>query len=158
MAMGNPGHRALNIEEPYVREGEPTMPAGMSPGARRVWRATVAEMLNTPGLLSLLDGAVLADYCEVRADKDALQHARSIAIKRAIDEARAKAVGVDVEGLPAKLAEMKAAGEKVPTVSTTELRAEVIQKYGSHLNTLRHRENVLRWELGWRGDPRPTGR
>ena len=110
------------------------MPRGLSRGARRIWGITVAIMLQVPGLLTIADGAVLADYCEVRADKDVLQRANRDNERRAVAQA---------------IAEAKAKGGKL---TKAELRAAAasaqMSKTGRMLNTLRHRENVLRRELG----------
>jgi phage terminase small subunit len=133
-AQGFPGKRAVNDHEPQFAEGEPDMPRGLSRGARRIWRITVAILLRCPGLLTIADGAVLADYCEVRADKDILQRAMRDAERRnvaqAIEQAKAK-------GLTLTKAELRAAAASAQ-----------MTKSGQMLNTLRNRENVLRREIG----------
>ena len=75
IAEGNPGKRPINTHEPKFAEREPEMPTGLSKAARHIWKKTVAIMLTVPNLLTVADGAALADYCEVRAQKDELQKA-----------------------------------------------------------------------------------
>jgi phage terminase small subunit len=133
-AQGFPGKRAVNDHEPQFAEGEPDMPRGLSRGARRIWRITVTIMLQVPGLLTIADGAVLADYCEVRADKDTLQRAMRDAQRRAV---RATQEQTKEQGVKVTKAEIAAAASQAQ-----------MTKSGRMLNTLRHRENVLRRELG----------
>jgi phage terminase small subunit len=139
-AQGFPGKRAVNDHEPQFAEGEPDMPRGLSRGARRIWRITVAIMLQVPGLLTIADGAVLADYCEVRADKDTLQRAMRDAQRRAIRETQE-------QGVKVTKAEIAAAASQAQ-----------MTKSGQMLNTLRHRENVLRRELGLSASARSSMR
>ncbi len=82
-ANGNPGHQVLGNDDLRVEEGEPEMPAGMSVAAQKIWKAIVPLLLNTPGLLSVLDGSGLADFCDVRARKMGVQRAMDSASKRA---------------------------------------------------------------------------
>lgn len=110
------------------------MPRGLSRGARKVWRCTVAMLLQVPGLLTIADGAVLADYCEVRADKDALQRAMRDAERRAVAQAAEQA---KAKGIKLSKAELRAAAASAQMTKT-----------GAMLNTLRNRENVLRREMG----------
>jgi phage terminase small subunit len=133
-AQGFPGKRAVNDHEPQFAEGEPDMPRGLSRGARKVWRCTVAMLLQVPGLLTIADGAVLADYCEVRADKDALQRAMRDAERRAVAQAAEQA---KAKGIKLSKAELRAAAASAQMTKT-----------GAMLNTLRNRENVLRREMG----------
>lgn len=84
------------------------MPKGFTPAERRIWKDTVAILASIPGLMSIADGPVLADFCRTRANKDIVE------------------------------ADMRKEG----------MTSEVIGKYGRLLNQLRHRENVLRRELG----------
>ncbi|MEL6599949.1 MAG: phage terminase small subunit P27 family [Pseudomonadota bacterium] len=63
LVQGNPGKRALNADEPKPAEGLPTCPAHLSPTAKTEWKR-VARMLNYMGLLSEIDRAALAGYCQ----------------------------------------------------------------------------------------------
>ena len=133
-AQGFPGHRAVDDSQPKFSEGEPDMPRGLSRGARKVWRCTVAMLLQVPGLLTIADGAVLADYCEVRADKDTLQRAMRDAERRGVAQAVQQAKETGLKLTKAELRGIAASAQ--------------MTKSGTMLNTLRHRENVLRREIG----------
>jgi phage terminase small subunit len=134
IAQGNPGKRPINEHEPKFAEGEPDMPAGLSPAARRIWKETVAVMLTVPDLLTIADAAVLADYCEVRAQKEELQRAM-----RVRERENAKAI----------IAQTMMKGQKITAAEAKALAVEAcLEKSGDILNKLRHRENVLRRELG----------
>jgi phage terminase small subunit len=134
IAQGNPGKRPINTHEPAFAEGEPEMPSGLSPAARRIWKQTVALMLTVPNLLTVADGAVLADYCEVRAQKDELQKAM-----RARERENAKLI----------IAQAAQKGQRITNLEAKALAAEAsLERSGELLNKLRHRENVLRRELG----------
>jgi phage terminase small subunit len=134
IAEGNPGKRPINTHEPKFAEGEPEMPTGLSPAARRIWKETVALMLTVPNLLTVADGAVLADYCEVRAQKDGLRTAM-----RARERENVKLI----------IAQTAQKGQRITGAEARGLAAEAsLEKSGELLNQLRHRENVLRRELG----------
>ena len=134
IAEGNPGKRPINTREPQFAEGEPEMPTGLSRAARPIWKETVAIMLTVPNLLSVADGAVLADYCEVRVQKDALQTAM-----RARERESVKLI----------VAQATQKGQRINAAEARALAAEAsLEKSGDLLNKLRHRENVLRRELG----------
>ena len=126
IAEGRPGKRSINDHEPAFAGGEPDQPPGLSASARRVWRTVVPVLMQVPGLLSIADGSVLADYCEVRAEKDQVMRAARAATSRALRQAKTAHTAA----------------------SPQEVRAAVVEKYGDTLNRLRHRENVLRRELG----------
>jgi phage terminase small subunit len=134
IAEGNPGKRPINTHEPKFAEREPEMPTGLSPAARRIWNRTVAIMLTVPNLLTVADGAALADYCEVRAQKDELQKAM-----RARERESAKLI----------IAQATQKGQRITAAEARALAAEAsLERSGELLNKLRHRENVLRRELG----------
>jgi len=63
LVTGNPGHRAVNSAEPKPRPGLPTPPATLNEDALREWRR-VARELHQCGLLTLVDRAALAAYCQ----------------------------------------------------------------------------------------------
>lgn len=60
---GNPGRRPFNPDEPRPVRGAPTCPAHLSPTAKSEWKR-LASQLVALGMLSALDRAVLAAYCQ----------------------------------------------------------------------------------------------
>lgn len=64
--QGNPGHRPLNDKELVAPKGEPEMPKGMLPAARREWKQIVPLLMRL-GVLSNIDGKALAAYCDTYA-------------------------------------------------------------------------------------------
>jgi P27 family predicted phage terminase small subunit len=60
---GNPGHRPINASEPRPKRGLPTCPAHLNPSAKAEWKRLVQE-LQEIGILTLIDRAVLAGYCQ----------------------------------------------------------------------------------------------
>lgn len=64
---GNPGKRALNHAEPRPEPGVPYCPRQLTPEAKSEWRR-VAHKLQALGLMTHLDRAALAAYCQAWAD------------------------------------------------------------------------------------------
>lgn len=64
--QGNPGKRPLNTVEPIAPDGEPELPRGMSKAANREW-AFIVPQLRLLGVLSIIDGKALAQYCDAHA-------------------------------------------------------------------------------------------
>ena len=60
---GNPGKRRLNPLEPKPVMSAPTCPAHLSPSAKAEWKR-LARQLEVLGILSQLDRATLAAYCQ----------------------------------------------------------------------------------------------
>lgn len=60
---GNPGKRALNKAEPKPQVKAPPCPRHLSKEARKEWRRISKELL-TLGLLTVVDRAALAAYCQ----------------------------------------------------------------------------------------------
>jgi len=60
---GNPGKRPLNTAESKPAASLPTCPAHLSPTAKAEWKR-LAQELHRLGILSQLDRAVLAAYCQ----------------------------------------------------------------------------------------------
>ena len=61
---GNRGHRPLNLDATFRPEvGLPTMPSGLSAGARKVWRRLSPELLRY-NLLSKVDRDAFAMLCQ----------------------------------------------------------------------------------------------
>ena len=60
---GNPGKRAINGREPQPPKALPTCPSHLSPTAKAEWKR-LARTLNTVGLLTQVDRAALAAYCQ----------------------------------------------------------------------------------------------
>lgn len=63
LVTGNPGKRPLNKAEPKPATGLPQPPAELSDDARNEWRR-VATRLHALGLLTGVDRAALAAYCQ----------------------------------------------------------------------------------------------
>lgn len=101
------------------------MPAWLSKEAQEIWAAT-AGLLISRDLLEELDGAVLADFCEVCAEK-----------RRIIEYVRLKSA----ESLKMKPAKV---GKKDRIVTFVELQMQFSQQ----LVRLRRHELMLRRELG----------
>ncbi len=60
---GNPGKRPLNPREPKPERRVPTCPAHLSPTAKAEWKR-VARQMAVLGMISDLDRAALAAYCQ----------------------------------------------------------------------------------------------
>ena len=60
---GNPGKRLINGREPQPPGSRPTCPAHLSPTAKAEWKRLATD-LNTIGLLTRVDRAALAAYCQ----------------------------------------------------------------------------------------------
>ncbi len=62
-ASGNPGKRGYNHAEPVVPEGLPDCPDHLSAAAQQEW-LRIAGTLHEIGVLTTVDRAVLAAYCQ----------------------------------------------------------------------------------------------
>lgn len=60
---GNPGKRPINKDEPKPPAVTPTRPEWLLPEAKREWNR-VAPVLESMGLLMVVDRAALAGYCQ----------------------------------------------------------------------------------------------
>ena len=60
---GNPGKRPINGREPKPPKSLPTCPAHLSPTAKAEWKR-LARTLNDMGVLTRVDRAVMAAYCQ----------------------------------------------------------------------------------------------
>lgn len=60
---GNPGKRPLNKDEPKPKPIAPKPPSWLDKEAKREWKR-VAPELERLGLLTVVDGAALAAYCQ----------------------------------------------------------------------------------------------
>jgi len=60
---GNPGKRPLNLNEPKPKPITPNCPRWLLPEAKKEWKRVVPE-LERLGLLTCVDGAALAGYCQ----------------------------------------------------------------------------------------------
>jgi P27 family predicted phage terminase small subunit len=60
---GNPGKRPIRGDEPQPPRSQPSCPGHLSPAARAEW-ARLAQSLNGIGLLTQVDRAALAAYCQ----------------------------------------------------------------------------------------------
>ncbi|MED0757400.1 phage terminase small subunit P27 family [Aneurinibacillus thermoaerophilus] len=61
--QGNPGKRPLNKNEPKPKAVAPKCPTFLDSEAKREWKR-VAPELERLGLLTIVDGATLAAYCQ----------------------------------------------------------------------------------------------
>jgi P27 family predicted phage terminase small subunit len=77
LLTGNPGRRPLNKREPKPRTIIPNCPAWLDQPARTEWHRIVPE-LRALGLITLVDRAALAAYCQSYADfRDAVKRVRA---------------------------------------------------------------------------------
>lgn len=60
---GNPGKRPIHGREPQPPGSQPSCPAHLSPTAKAEWKR-LAQTLNRIGLLTQVDRAALAAYCQ----------------------------------------------------------------------------------------------
>lgn len=60
---GNPGKRPINGREPQPPASQPSCPAHLSPTAKAEWKR-LAQTLNRIGVLTQIDRAALAAYCQ----------------------------------------------------------------------------------------------
>jgi P27 family predicted phage terminase small subunit len=60
---GNPGHRPINKKEPKLNASKPRCPSHLDRAARIEWRRIV-NLLDESGLVTQLDRAALACYCQ----------------------------------------------------------------------------------------------
>ena len=70
---GNPGKRPLNDKEPQPKVARPSCPSHLTDEAKAEWNRIIPE-LETLGLISQIDRAALAAYCQaygrwVKAEK-----------------------------------------------------------------------------------------
>jgi P27 family predicted phage terminase small subunit len=63
---GNPGHRPINAAEPKPDPSMPSCPKWLTKEAKAEWRR-VARRLHDAGVLTSVDRAVLATYCQAWA-------------------------------------------------------------------------------------------
>jgi P27 family predicted phage terminase small subunit len=63
LIQGNPGRRPLNKDEPKPEPAIPSCPRHLNPMAKLEWRR-VSKLLHEVGLLSEIDRAALAMYCQ----------------------------------------------------------------------------------------------
>ena len=63
LISGNPGKRPINQWEPRPGVKAPTCPAHLNPAAKAEWKR-VARQMVTLGVISELDRAALAAYCQ----------------------------------------------------------------------------------------------
>lgn len=63
LVTGNPGKRALNKREPKIDLARPLPPPFLNDDAKVEW-GRVIEVLYTAGLMTRLDAAALAAYCQ----------------------------------------------------------------------------------------------
>jgi Phage terminase, small subunit len=86
---GNPGNRGYNPLEPIPPDTLPNCPAHLNPEAKAEWQR-LAQVLHDMGVLTVIDRAVLAAYCQcygrwveapdVAEDQDRLRPAIAVAV------------------------------------------------------------------------------
>lgn len=74
---GNPGKRKLNSKEPVPAKGMPACPDWLMSEAKKEWER-LAELMNQMGVLTEVDMAAFAAYCQSYARwKEAQEHITS---------------------------------------------------------------------------------
>jgi phage terminase small subunit len=63
---GNPGKRPLNKNEPQPEKKAPRCPSWLEPEAKKEWKR-MAKTLETIGVLTQVDKAAFAGYCQAYA-------------------------------------------------------------------------------------------
>jgi P27 family predicted phage terminase small subunit len=63
---GNPGKRPLNDKEPQPEKKAPRCPSWLEPEAKKEWKR-MAKTLETIGVLTQIDKAAFAGYCQAYA-------------------------------------------------------------------------------------------
>lgn len=63
---GNPGKRPLNAKEPKPEKKAPRCPSWLEPEAKKEWKR-MSKTLETMGVLTQVDGAAFAGYCQAYA-------------------------------------------------------------------------------------------
>ncbi len=63
---GNPGKRPLNKKEPQPKRQAPRCPSWLEPEAKKEWKR-MAKTLETIGVLTQVDKAAFAGYCQAYA-------------------------------------------------------------------------------------------
>lgn len=63
---GNPGKKPLNENEPKPKKIAPKCPSWLEPEAKKEWRR-MAKTLETIGVLTQVDAAAFAGYCQAYA-------------------------------------------------------------------------------------------
>lgn len=63
LIRGNPGKRPINKDEPKPKVQTPTCPAHLSKAGRTEWRR-IAPLLTNIGIMTKVDRAALAAYCQ----------------------------------------------------------------------------------------------
>lgn len=102
--------------------GTPDKPASLSPGASAIWDVYVPMLAESPDLISILDGSLLADFCELESEKNIL--------------------------LGAMYEEATAAAKEAKNGCKKAAMAKVMMQYSHTLDKMRTRINTLRKEFG----------
>jgi P27 family predicted phage terminase small subunit len=88
MLEGNRGHRPLDITSTFRPEvGLPTIPKGLSAGARKVWKRLAPELVKY-NLMSAVYSDTFEDLCESISDVKELRH--SIRARQALLRSQGK--------------------------------------------------------------------
>lgn len=143
-AKGNPGKRAL-IEDVQFLEGEPDMPGHLTAGARRIWRELVPVLLSVKGLLTVADGYVLGDLCELRDKRLSLTAALRYRHKQAVVQAKQQA---KEKGLKLTQGELHAIADDMTMISKAPSGYRQKDALVSTIEGLQRDEDRLRDKLG----------
>lgn len=149
IAQGNRGHESNLDDDIKPQEGVPEMPSGLSDDARRVWMYTVPLLIQTPGLLTVLDGSVLSSYCEFTADRDQVRTAIGRAQLRALADwqvTKEEAEGVLHSG--GSKSDLTKEQLNAIRYTSAEIKDLVYAQYQDRLVKLENRINSLRREIG----------
>jgi len=127
------------------------MPRGMTPEAKRFWRETVDILNRVQDLLTIADGPVLADYCEICAEHyrimrtiDVMTRRKMRDLKRELEDGLKK---LPQAKDPKLLAEVRRQLQsKMPTAM--EVSTAITEKYATRLALLRNQKKVFEREFG----------
>ena len=142
---GNPGKRALNLSEgvnPLVTV--PSAPKHLGPEARKEWKR-ITPLLEELGLISGLDRAALALYCQAVGRLSELETAFSGLVNRLMD-------GVPAGSDPQAYADAVYAASYSVTPSGYAQQSVIVQLIKSH------REQVNRYLMHFGLSPAARGR
>jgi len=115
LLRGNPGRRTLDLSDGVNPEvAVPDIPRHLSPEARKEWRRITKELADV-GLVSRLDRAALAIYCQTWSRmvlaEQALNAKRQQAVENDQDEAEAVFIQVTPTGFQRESALLRIVGK-----------------------------------------------
>lgn len=120
--------------------GVPEMPDDFSPREIEIWDDTIFRLKQIPGLLTIVDGPTIADFCRCVAQKEIIERAMNIKAAAAATAAKEAFVGADGKVLKGSTKKRSQAADVA--------MGDVMLAYQSTLERLRMRQNALANELG----------